>query len=241
MVAEQHVFLVGGLGTRLGALTTHRPKPMMEVAGRPFIEHLMDRAVRDGATQILLLCGYLAASFRDRYHGMDWAGATVECLVETEPLGTGGPLAAAASRLAPLFWLSNGDSLFEFDRVDFAAWQPEGRWLAKMALAHRPDTSASGAVECDADRVTRFLERGPAAPGLINAGVYLIDRAIISHISPGPCSLERDVFPRLAGAGLLCGRPYQGYFIDIGTPAELARAQGELAHPTGDKDPRALP
>jgi D-glycero-D-manno-heptose 1,7-bisphosphate phosphatase len=228
MAVEQHVFLVGGRGTRLGTLTADRPKPMMDVAGRPFIEFLMDQAVRDGAKHIVLLCGYLAGSFHDRYHGADWAGAKVECLVETEPLGTGGPLTAAKPVLAPEFWLANGDSHFEFDRADFAAWRPKGDWLVKMALAHRQDTSASGAVECEDERVTRFLERGPAAPGLINAGVYLISRDILAHIPAGPCSLERDVFPRLAQGGLLRGRAYEGYFIDIGTPAELARARAEF-------------
>lgn len=226
---SQHVFLVGGRGTRLGELTAHRPKPMMDVAGRPFIEHLLDRAVRDGAKTILLLCGYRAGSFRERYDGMDWAGATITCMVETEPLGTGGPLKVAAERLEPYFWLSNGDSLFEFDRAEFAAWEPNGPWLVKMALAARNDTSASGAVECRNERVVRFLERGPAAPGQINAGVYIMSRAILEYVAATPCSLERDVFPTLASAALLCGRTYDGYFVDIGTPSELERARSELA------------
>jgi|AGTN01.1.fsa_nt_gi Nucleoside-diphosphate-sugar pyrophosphorylase involved in lipopolysaccharide biosynthesis/translation initiation factor 2B, gamma/epsilon subunits (eIF-2Bgamma/eIF-2Bepsilon) len=225
----QHVLLVGGRGTRLGAITADRPKPMVDVAGRPFVEHLMDRAVACGARHIVLLCGYLAADFRDRYHGLDWAGAKVECVDESEPLGTGGALVHAAHHLAPNFWLVNGDSLFEFDRDGFAAWRPGGRWLVKMALAHCPDTSASGAVECPPDgRVTRFLERGPATSGYINAGVYLVDRAILDHIGTSPCSLESEIFPRLVEKSLLWAKPYGGYFVDIGTPANLERARHDI-------------
>lgn len=225
---RQHVFLVGGRGTRLGSITTACPKPMVEVGGRPFLEHLFERACAADAEHILLLCGYLADSICERYHGRLWGKARINCITEEKPLGTGGALAAAACHLDEIFWLANGDSLFEFDRASFADWLPDGDWLAKLALAPRTNVGEAGVVFRREDRIVHFQERGSPGPGLINAGVYIMRREAIDLVSTTPCSLERELFPRLGELDLLWGRPYDGYFIDIGTPAQLTRARQEI-------------
>ena len=112
---EQAVFLVGGLGTRLRTLTGETAKPVLEVGGRPFLDHLLDEASRHGLKRALLLCGYRAGDLVAAYQGRTIRGMVVDTVVESAPAGTAGALALAADRLDDWFFLVNGDSLFDFN------------------------------------------------------------------------------------------------------------------------------
>ncbi|MBF0333771.1 MAG: nucleotidyltransferase family protein [Alphaproteobacteria bacterium] len=226
-MTEQCLILVGGRGTRLGALTDTTPKPLIPVAGRPFLDWLIERLAGFGITEIVLLAGYLGERFVERYEGKRIGGAALRCVIETAPAGTGGAL-ASVPELAETFFMMNGDSLFDVDLAALAALPAEGDWLGKLALRRLEDTSRSGLVTVEGERIVGFAERGGAHPGLINGGVYLLRRAILDHVGPPPCSIERDVFPGLAEQGRLWGKAFDGYFIDIGVPADLARAQTEI-------------
>lgn len=223
---RQAVFLAGGRGTRLGALAADCPKPLLEVAGRPFLEHLMARAAWAGIDRILLLAGHLGEQVRARYDGRELGGARVEVLVEPEARGTGGALAGAAGRLDDRFMMGNGDSLFDFDLPSFLAHPPAEPWTGFLALRWLADAGRAGVVDIEGERITGFRPRGEAGrPGLANGGVYLLDRAIMERVDHFPLSLEQDVFPRLAGEGRLAGRVLEGDFIDIGVPEDLERAR----------------
>lgn len=222
---RQAVFLVGGRGTRLGAVTDIVPKPLVLVGGRPFLDILIDNLARFGIEDIVLVCGYLGEQFVARYDGTVRGGARVRCIVEPEPAGTGGALRIAAPHLDPTFLVCNGDSLFDINILDLARLEaPEG-WIGKLALRRMADAGRYGAIVPDGDRITAFAPRGPARPGLINGGVYLLNRDVLDWIDRMPCSIEADVFPRLAAAGRLFGREMAGFFIDIGIPSALAEAQ----------------
>lgn len=223
---SQGIFLVGGRGTRLGTLTDHMPKPLMPVGGRPFLDWPILWAARQGVSEIVLLAGYLADRIAALYDGRIVAGARLRCLAEPEPQGTGGALRFAASVLAPRFFLANGDTLFDVPLARLAA-AGTGR-SACLALRRLEDTGRSGVVRLEADgRIAAFAERGDGRPGLVNGGVYVLGREIVEAI-PGPCSLERDVFPGLAAAGMMGGEVCDGYFVDIGVPQDLARARSEI-------------
>jgi D-glycero-D-manno-heptose 1,7-bisphosphate phosphatase len=101
MIVEQAVFLVGGLGTRLRALTTDTAKPVLEVGGKPFLDHLIDEASRHGIKRALLLCGYRAADLVGAYEGRTIRGMRVDTLVESEPGGTARARGLAAGRREP--------------------------------------------------------------------------------------------------------------------------------------------
>ncbi len=226
----QAVLLVGGRGTRLGALTASAPKPLLLVAGRPFLSYLVERLAAQGFCEILLLTGYLAPEFEA--FQAEWAGrgVTVTCQVETEPAGTGGALYLALSNLAPEFLLLNGDSFFAIDFADFAAPPLPPGIDGRLALRPMPVADRYGTVWLDGGRVTGFQSRAPGAgPGLINAGVYRLRREVVGHLDSLPCSLEVDIFPRLAAAGRLEGRVFDEYFLDIGIPADFTRAQADFA------------
>lgn len=223
---RQAVFLVGGLGTRLKELTRVTPKPLIEVAGRPFIDYLIDEAARHGFSDIVLLAGYLGGQFEAHYDGLRRHGATVRVLTEPEPLGTGGALRFALPQLEPRFLLANGDSFFDFNLRALRAPPALG---ATMALRATAPGDRYGTVELREGRVRSFQSAGGRRDAPINAGIYLLDREVAAAVPPRKVSLEQDLFPRLATEGRILGDVFDGFFIDMGVPEDLALAQREMA------------
>lgn len=227
---RQCAILVGGAGSRLGALTRDVPKPMLPVAGRPFLQHLLDKAHRHGFESVLLLAGfradvvtdYVASLDADQHHGLD-----IAISVEDEPLGTAGALAKARGRLDETFLLVNGDTWFDFDWADLAA---SDAWPATLALRQIPLADRYETIVLEGERVTAFQARGlhPTLPGLINGGAYRLDRTLVPSEATF-LSLENDILPRLCAEGRLGGRVYGGDFIDIGVPESYAQSQTLLA------------
>lgn len=224
---RQAVILVGGLGTRLGERTKTMPKPMLDVGGRPFLDTLIDEIARyDAFEEILLLAGYRSEIIQARYAGTTRGRARIVVSLEEQPLGTAGALVHAKQLLQEKFALLNGDSFFDFNLLDLASRSTGA--LVHMALRADVVGDRYGRVVLEDDHVRAFIAPGRGATGPVNAGVYVIDRSILGDISQLPASLEQDVFPRLAATGQLTGTAYRGYFIDIGIPEDLGRADLEL-------------
>jgi D-glycero-D-manno-heptose 1,7-bisphosphate phosphatase len=221
VTVEQAVFLVGGLGTRLKDLTGSIAKPMLKVGGRPFLDYLLDEASRYGLKRALLLCSYRAGDMVEVYDGRMIRGMRIETAIEPAPAGTAGALALAADRLDERFFLVNGDSLFDFNWLALVPGTPA---MIRMALASGIDGTRYGRVTVENGIVRDFTPIGPQGKP-INAGVYLMQKSILSRISSPPCSLERDVLPALARDGAIEGLVAQGAFIDIGIPEDFERAQ----------------
>lgn len=223
---RQAAILVGGRGTRLGSLTQATPKPLLPVAGRPFLDIVIERLAAQGIADIVLLCGHLAEQMFARYHASRLAGASIHCVTEPAVAGTAGALLAAREVLDDTFVLTNGDSLFDCDIAALAALPTADDWMARLALRQAADTGRTGVVTLEGPRVAGFAPRGQAGqPGVINAGLYILRRAVLDQVGQLPCSLEMDTFPRLAATGQLYGRVSDGFFIDIGIPEDLERAQ----------------
>ncbi|HKU65836.1 MAG TPA: HAD-IIIA family hydrolase [Rhizomicrobium sp.] len=222
---SQAVFLVGGLGTRLKERTRATPKPLLDVGGRPFLEYLLDEATRQSFTEILLLAGHFGDQVRTLYDGRKWRGAQIRVLCENEPLGTGGALRFALPHLKPHFLLANGDSFFDINLRALSADLPEGG--AAMALRNVVG-DRYGRVKLEGNRVLSFHASQENIKGPINGGIYAISRAIVETIPDGKFSLESDIFPSLATRGGIRGRTFDSYFIDIGVPQDLERAQTDL-------------
>jgi len=231
-VGRQCVILAGGRGTRLGALVDAEPKPMLTVAGRPFVEHLVREARRFGFDRFLFLAGYrgdrVAEHFAPTGSLARELGAQFATLTEREPLGTAGALRLAKDLLDDWFLMLNGDSYFDFNVLDLAS--ATEACIGRIALRRVADVSRYGVVETDNGRVASFRARSSrSGPGLVNGGVYWLSKSTLDYLPEGSSSLEDHVFPRLAEAGLLQGKPYAGYFIDIGVPADYDAAGRELA------------
>lgn len=231
IATSQAVILVGGKGTRLGALTTSTPKPLMPMSdGRPFLDHLIESVARQGVERILLLAGHFGDQITLRYGERIVGGATVSVIVEPEPAGTAGALRIAAQALDETFYLMNGDSIVDINlrSLDLAA----AGALNAMAVRAVDNASRYGSVTVNAaNRVVRFEEKRldlDDRPGLINAGVYLLRREVVDLIDRTPMSIESDIFPLLAKNGAIVAVPTEGYFIDIGLPDTLERAAIEV-------------
>lgn len=225
---DQAVILVGGLGTRLGALTAAAPKPLLTVGGAPFLDILLREAARHRVRTVLLLAGHKADMVRGyaRHHEVARRlGLKIEVIVEPEPAGTGGALLNAADRLQDCFFLLNGDSWFDANWLDLARLL-DGDPAALMAIAVREveDASRYGSVTLEGTTVVSLEAQAAAAGGPINGGIYAARREILKDIEPG-ASLERDVMPVLAHSGRLKALRFKGFFIDIGVPDALERAQ----------------
>lgn len=221
---RQAAILAGGRGTRLGALTDSLPKPMASIAGRPFLDWQIEEIARHGFQRITILAGYMGEQIERRYGGKSFGAATVEVLIEPEPLGTSGALRLFREHFDERYMLLNGDTLFSINLRDMPLRLGDG--LACMALRGTAPGRRYGTVEMDAGGlVTAFRGPDPAHSGPINGGVYLLDRRVADLLEPGPSSLETDIFPRLIERGQLRGALYGGEFIDIGIPEDLARAQ----------------
>lgn len=226
------VLLVGGSGTRLGSLTQATPKPLLPVAGRPFLDHLLDEIVRQGFTRVVLLAGFEGLQIVDRYRGHHSCSdgvVDIEVIVETTPAGTGGALAGLSHLQDNEFLLMNGDSWFDIDLRAFVDSPLEAGLMSRMALCRVPDARRYGTVRLDGERVTAFVDRGTPGENLINAGIYRISRALLDFLPSSPCSLEADILPRLASAGQLQGRVLNGSFVDIGVPEDYALANQLIA------------
>ena len=234
VTVKQAAVLVGGLGTRLGSLTANTPKPLLPCGDRPFLAWVLRELCRFGIEEALLLTGYLSEEVERLLP--DLAASLPKpmrliCCPEQGRAGTGGALHQARAHLADRFLLCNGDSWLDFNlaRLLADAAPDSDDTVVRMVLRHLPDATRAGVAELDGDRVTAFRERPLVAgqPGLANAGFYLLRRSILDHVTD-PCSLERDVLPALAIAGSVRATVGDGYFIDIGIPADLERAQTEL-------------
>ncbi|MDX2275826.1 MAG: sugar phosphate nucleotidyltransferase [Hyphomonadaceae bacterium] len=226
---RQALVLVGGKGTRLGAITAATPKPLLPLGNGVFLDYLLTLFAKQGVAEFILLSGHFADQVVARYDGAVIAGARVSVVCEPEPAGTGGALRYAADRLDPAFLMMNGDSLFEVDhrRLEAALGQND---VGALALRRVPDGARYGRVELENGRVSAFREKDPGFTGeaLISAGVYALRRRVLGLIGEGPCSIETDVFPRLAVHGQLAGLESEGYFIDIGLPDTLDQARREI-------------
>lgn len=147
---------------------------------------------------------------------------------ESQPLGTAGAVKLAESYLkqASDFLVMNGDSFLELDLRQFIRFHREHGGLVSMAVRKVPDAARYGTVHMDADhRVVGFSEKtGANAPGVINGGVYVLNRAVLVQVPQGPASFEKDVFPQVLEQGVYALEQH-GMFIDIGTPEDYARAQ----------------
>ena len=228
LVNTKVILLVGGLGTRLRSVLPSLPKPLAKIGSQPFLGLLVRQLAGQGFRDIVLCTGYLAGEIEREFGDGSNLGVRVEYSRELDPLGTGGAVKHAEPFLEDLpdFLVMNGDSFLEADFAELLRIHRMHGALATIALVSVDNSARYGVVRTDeSGRVIEFCEKtGRVCPSLISAGVYVFSRAILSRISVGYSSLEKDVFPRLLTDGIYAVRQ-AGLFIDIGTPADYAHAQ----------------
>jgi mannose-1-phosphate guanylyltransferase len=228
------ILLVGGFGTRLQPLTLKVPKPMLLVAGVPFIEHQIVRAREAGVTEIVLATAFLAEVFEPYFGDGSSFGISVKYAVESTPLGTGGAILNASKSLTgegPVV-IFNGDVLSGHDLVGQIDFHQTNKADLTLYLTSVVDARPFGAVELDEEqRVIAFNEKMENPPtNIINAGCYIFNRELFDQIPANKVvSVEREIFPTLVSTNYgVYGFTDNSYWLDIGTPAALLKASQDL-------------
>jgi mannose-1-phosphate guanylyltransferase len=229
----QALILAGGEGTRLRPLTTTIPKPVVPLAGQPFISFMIEWLRRHGVDDVILACGFMADGVRSVLGDGSELGVRLRYVEEPTPLGTGGALKYAEELLDERFFMLNGDVLTDIDLSAELAQHERTGARATLALYPVEDPSAYGLVRRNDDlSVKQFLEKpspDQIDTNLVNAGAYILERELLSGLAPAGTniSIERDVFPELVGAGLF-GYEASGYWMDIGTPQRYLQATFDI-------------
>jgi mannose-1-phosphate guanylyltransferase len=231
----QAVILAGGLGTRLWPLTKQIPKPMMPIAGAPYLEHQLRLLAKQSITDIVLLTGYLGSQIEGHFGNGAPLGLHIRYSREPQPLGTGGALRESRHLLADLFVLIYGDSYLPIQYAQVADRLAISEATGVMVVYRDPvgETSVHRNVALDeSGLVSRYDKTAVNDPDLryIEAGVLAFRRAVLELIpSRGPVSLEQQVFPVLIEQRQLLGMPTSQRFYDIGTPERLKTIEELLA------------
>jgi NDP-sugar pyrophosphorylase family protein len=225
------LILCGGLGTRLRSAVADRPKGLALVAGRPFLDILVDDLVKNGFRRLILCVGYGADQIAKHFEGRTDAEFVISA--EPAPLGTGGALRYALPKVrSELVAVVNGDSFCPVDYFSLLRFHLDRRSEGTLVVTAPEGRNDAGAVQLSREgRVTSFLEKPAegATGGWVNAGIYFLKRDTIAELREGvSCSLERDVIGQKAEQESWYGYRASGPLIDIGTPERYERAQDVL-------------
>jgi D-glycero-alpha-D-manno-heptose 1-phosphate guanylyltransferase len=217
------VVLCGGLGKRLHNVLDDRPKPMVEINGKPFLDILIDYVARYGFTRFILCTGFKGDLIR-RHYETKRSGLVFLISEEKIPLGTAGAIKNAESFIeSDTFIVLNGDSLCEIDIKDFLSFHIRKKALISMVLTTIKNPMDFGVVRLDRDqKISGFSEKVMThGDGLVNTGIYFFNRKILKEIPSGEkLSLEYDIFPRILDKGIY-GYVTDKTLQDIGTPERL--------------------
>jgi len=228
----QVVVLAGGLGTRLRPVTERVPKPMVEVAGRPFLEYIVRHVSIQGLDRILILLGYLGEQIKDYFgDGTKW-GVSIDYATESSPLGTGGAIRNAFDKLDANFLLLYGDSYLPIDypEVIQSFYAVPTQCLMVVYDNRHGDTGVSNNIAIDSAGTVRRYQKGSSASDLeyVEAGALCFSRNVFAGLGPSrQVSLEHDLYGDLIAARQIRAFVTKQRFFDIGTPARLEEFIGQ--------------
>jgi len=208
----------------------HHPSswPMADINGRPFLEYLVWNLQRHGITNILFTAGRFADEIQAHFGDGSEFAVTIEYFIEHEAVGTGGGVKLAQEGLSEEFFVLKGNSLFDLNFLDLALVQRNVGALASLALRKTRGITEHRTLTIENSLITGFHGKKHSRPGLVSGGVYFMKKEAIARMGELPFSLEDHFFPALAEKGLLSGKEFNSYFIDIGTPERLEAAQQEV-------------
>lgn len=223
--------LCGGRGERMGELTADRPKALVELAGRPLVEHVMAHFAAHGFREFVLAVGYRYEAFQWYLRGEpDWDVTIVP---------TGGARVQNAGRLRQLakhlgppgaFWLAWCDGVTDLDLGRMLAFHEaryrEGRAVCTVAAAHPP--GRFGVLTLDGDAVSGYAEKAAGAEW-VSGGVFVCEPGVLALIDGDATEWERGPLPQLAAIGQLSAYRHEGFWRCVDTPRDLREAEAALA------------
>jgi D-glycero-alpha-D-manno-heptose 1-phosphate guanylyltransferase len=227
---KEAIILAGGLGTRLRSSVPDLPKCMAPVGGRPFIAYITDYFRRAGISSFVFALGYKSAAFDDFFRDTFPSGGYTVSL-EAEPLGTGGAIRQACTMATEKTVLVlNGDTFFRIGLAALSDLHSDRRADCTLCLKPMRDFDRFGVVEQDADlRVVGFREKKAYREGLINGGVYALDReSFLREELPAVFSFEKDYLEKVLDSRRIYGVIQDQFFIDIGIPEDYRLVQSAI-------------
>ena len=217
----QVVVLAGGIGSRLRPWTNDIPKSLLPMLDSTLLERVIEGVPSDLVDELIVAGGYKVDMIKDYFRNAD-VDFDVRIVPEDEPLGTGGALGNCRDVVSGRFACFNGDIVSSLNVAPMLEQHSKMGVKGTLALWEVEDPTRFGIVGLDSEnRVTQFKEKPKPEEvfsNLINAGSYLLEDEVFDIMPRGKHSLERDVFPVLAEEGSLAGFPFEGYFVDAGTP-----------------------
>jgi len=234
------IVLAGGRGTRIAEESAVRPKPMVEIGGRPLLWHIMKIYASHGHTDFLVACGYKSEMIKEYFHnfvlhhsdyvidfrtgkldfvtphGLDWRVAVVDTGLDTM---TGGRI----RRLGPLlqgetFMVTYGDGLGNVDISALVAFHRAHGRLATVTAVRPP--SRFGGLLLEGEAVREFSEKPQAGEGWINGGFFVFERRVLDYLGNDTSILEREPLERLAADGQLMAFRHPGFWQPMDTLRE---------------------
>jgi D-glycero-alpha-D-manno-heptose 1-phosphate guanylyltransferase len=236
MQIKEAIILAGGLGTRLRDAVPDLPKCMAPVAGRPFLYYVINYLRLQGIEKIIFSLGYKHEVI-EAYLAEQFSRLHYECVIEKEALGTGGAIQLALKKVTGKnIVVTNGDTLFKVNIADLASLHYRSGADCTLALKPMENFDRYGAVEINADHeITGFHEKKFYRQGLINGGIYIMDKERLeSYHLPEKFSFENDFLVKELPGKKLDGLLQDGYFIDIGIPEDYNKAQKDFQQPLLD-------
>ena len=229
------VVMAGGEGSRLRPLTIRRSKPMVPIAGKPVMEHILNLLKRHGFTEVIVTVQYLASSIEDYFGNGSQFGMRITYSREDVPLGTAGSVKNAEEQLTEPFLVISGDALTDYNLTDLIQFHNDKKSLATLLLAHVHNPLEYGVIITNEDgHITQFLEKpswGEVFSDTINTGIYVLDPKVFTYFEKDkPFDFSQELFPSM----LKKGDPIYGYvtpggyWCDVGNLSEYMRANADV-------------
>lgn len=223
---KECIILAGGFGTRLQSVVKDVPKCMAKVAGKPFLAHLFEYLERKQTDHIILSLGYKSEII------LEWLKTQkpsfkISYVIENEPLGTGGAMKLAFEKvMGENAFVINGDTFFDIDMDGLLQFHQTKEADISIALKPMENFDRYGSVELDyKQRIVRFNEKQHCNKGVINGGVYLVNKEVFSKLKlPKTFSFEKDIMETQLQYLKIYGYEQYSYFIDIGIPSDFEKA-----------------
>ena len=233
---KEAIILAGGLGTRLRESVPDLPKCMAPVAGRPFLFHVINYLRSQGVEKFIFSLGYKHELIED-YLSTQFPTLSYQCVIEEEPLGTGGAILLACTKATEKnIVVTNGDTLFKIDLHKATMFHNHNNAECTLLLKPMNRFDRYGVVELDEEQLVNSVkEKQFYETGNINGGVYLLNKdKVLDEEFPAKFSFEKHYLEKFYPVRRIYGLIQDAYFIDIGIPEDYNRAQSELSRPPLD-------
>lgn len=229
----QTVIMAGGKGTRIASVNAEVPKPMLEVCGKPILEHQIEVLKRQKLTDIILVIGYLGSVIRDYFQDGSKYGVHISYIEEKELLGTAGSFYYLKDIIQDDFFLLNGDLIFDVDLHRFMNFHKEKHALATLFTHPNNHPYDSGLIIANEDgTITKWIHREEERGFLrnrVNAGIHIISPMVLERFTElKKTDLDREVLKPLIPSGRVYAYDSPEYVKDMGTPERYRQVEQDL-------------